>query len=141
LFEIRKIEPEDYSAVLELSSQMGYSISKDGLANLSLLSTNPEHLILVALSSETLIGYLHAFKTLRITSKPFWEIGGLLVDENLRRKGMGKALIDAFLKELPIGIEVRVRTNETRMGGIQFYTSMEFEIAKRQVVFKKESKT
>ena len=136
--EIRKIRSEDFTPVLKLSAQMGYSIDNEGVANLSKLSTYPEHLILVAVSSDTIVGYIHAFKNYRITSKPFYEIGGLLVDENHRRRGIGKALIDAFLKELPNGIEVRVRSNEKRLEAFQFYASLGFEVLKRQVVFKKE---
>ncbi|MEZ5057627.1 MAG: GNAT family N-acetyltransferase [Saprospiraceae bacterium] len=136
--EIRKIRSEDFTPVLKLSAQMGYSIDDEGVANLSKLSTYPEHLVLVAVSSDTIVGYIHAFKTYRITSKPFYEIGGLLVDENHRRRGIGKALIDAFFKELPNGIEVRVRSNEKRLEAFQFYASLGFEVLKRQVVFKKE---
>ena len=45
------------------------------------MSSN-NHTAFVALTDEKIVGWIHGFRALLLESKPFVEIGGLLVDEN-----------------------------------------------------------
>ncbi len=47
---------------------------------------NIDNCAFVAIIEGKIIGWIHAFKALRIETKPFIEIGGLVVDEIYREK-------------------------------------------------------
>jgi GNAT superfamily N-acetyltransferase len=83
------------------------------------------------------IGWIHAFKTLRIESKPFIEIGGLVVDENYRGKGVGKLLINAIKNwsEQEEISTIRVRCHTKRKEAHLFYNKLGFSESKEQKIF------
>jgi GNAT superfamily N-acetyltransferase len=140
-FEIRSATINDASDLSELSGQLGYPTSdleiKDRLN--SMLSSN-DHVVYVAFEPNgRTVGWIHVFKSQRVESESFAEIGGLIVSEAFRRKGIGKKLVKAaeewtLQKKLP---KLRVRSKLEREGAKRFYSNLGFSISKQQRVFDK----
>lgn len=134
LMEIVKAGNSDIPEILHLSDQMGYSLSgKPGYDNLLGILKHPDHEIYLALTEGELAGYIHVCKMLRVTSEPFLEIIGLVVDNKQRRQGIGKLLVEKCREELKV-YTMRVRTNVKRNNATAFYESLGFEKAKDQTV-------
>jgi predicted N-acetyltransferase YhbS len=135
---IREISPKDAQAVHELSHQLGYELSvADTATQIREVLSNKDNHALVAVIDETMVGWIHAFKAVRIETKPFIEIGGLVVDEKYRSRGVGKKLV-IRIKEWCTGQQIhslRVRSNIIRMEAHLFYTRLGFAEKKEQKVF------
>jgi GNAT superfamily N-acetyltransferase len=135
---IREISAEDAQAVHLLSQQLGYELSvADTAAQIKEVLSRKDNYALVAVVNETIVGWIHAFKAIRIETKPFIEIGGLVVDEQYRSRGVGKKLVTR-IKEWCAEQEIhslRVRSNTKRSEAHQFYTRLGFTEKKEQKVF------
>jgi len=104
--------------------------------SLSLLLNSSDHRIWVAGSDETIFGWLHAYLAIRVGVLPFIEIGGLIVDEQYRRKGAGcKLVAEALSWGKTTGLAVRVRSNSKRDATHKFYQALGFKLLKQQHVF------
>lgn len=84
-----------------------------------------------------MVGWVHGFYSLRVESDPFIEIGGLVVDENHRQKGIGVQLVEkvntwASTKGCN---KLRVRCNTIRLESHEFYNLIGFTLNKEQKVF------
>lgn len=138
---IRKITTEDSEAVSSLSGQFGYPLPAPETANQirEILDSN-DNCAYVALHKEKIIGWIHAFKTRRIETETFIEIGGLVVDKNFRGLGTGKALVHKIREwctEQKI-TSLRVRSNTKRLKAHRFYVSLGFKESKEQKVFQQD---
>jgi GNAT superfamily N-acetyltransferase len=124
--------------VQKLSEQLGYPLSLTDIeSNIKEVITANSHAAFVALHNEKIVGWIHAFRCTLLESNPFIEIGGLVVDEGYRGKGIGKKLI-ASIKEwsLQKGFqEIRVRSHVKRKEAHKFYTGIGFKESKEQKVF------
>jgi GNAT superfamily N-acetyltransferase len=138
---IRKAALTDAAAVTELSAQLGYPTSVGQLQNrLSAILNSNEHTVFVACLSEgNVIGWIHVFLTQRVESNPFAELGGLVVSEHYKRKGVGKRLLAAaeeWARQKGL-LKLRVRSRIQRNDARAFYEHMGFSISKDQHVFEK----
>lgn len=137
--EIRTITVTDAKEIQLLSKQLGYDMSLDDTVEQSkeiLCSEND--FAAVALIENKIVGWIHVFKAVRLETKPFAEIGGLVVNENYRNKGIGKKLV-AEVKQWCLEkniYDLRVRSNVKRKDAHQFYTFIGFGEMKEQKVFK-----
>jgi len=130
---IRAITPEDAKSVEILMKQLGYDVSQNMLAeNINKINHNDGHVAVVAVHSNEIMGVIHGFKTLTITSASELEISSLVVKENLRRKGNGRELLEAITSDHPCS---RVRCNIAREKAHQFYLNNGFNVSKQQIVF------
>ena len=135
---LRKMQTDDAAAVNLLSKQLGYSLTVlQTEKQIRTILSRKDHALLVALSEMNIIGWIHAFQSHFIESTSFVEIGGIVVDENYRGKGVGKALvqqiIDWTLEQKYF--KLRVRTQHKRLDAQQFYRTLKFEEMKEQKVF------
>jgi len=134
----RTLKIEDAEDINRLSGQLGYpsSLSETEIS-IKAIITHPGHCSFVAITEETIIGWIHGFYALRLESPPFVEIGGLVVDENYRNMQTGKKLIE-LVKEWAITQEVgklKVRCQTKRTGSHQFYLKAGFIQTKEQKIF------
>ena len=139
---IRIAQDQDCKELSRLSLQLGYPCSPEDCRKFFRhLELDPDHIVYVAQSSEDVItGFAHVFKTKRLFLDPFGEIGGLVVDDKFRGKGIGKALLDYSEKWLIKQgcCEMRVRSNVIREEAHNFYLNQGYLINKQQKVFLKE---
>ena len=137
---IRIAHINDAEFLTKLSSQLGYETQNAAIENrLKKILINADNCVYVALESEKIVGWIHGFYSLRIESDFFVEIGGLVVDENFRKNGIGKKLVDKVIEwsTLKECNKVRVRCNVTRKEIHKFYENIGFEINKEQKIFNK----
>lgn len=93
----------------------------------------------VAHINRQIVGLIHIFLARRIESEPFAELGGLVVAESHRRRGIGRRLL-ARAEEWSAGCGVaklRVRVRSDRNEACTFYRNLGFMKAKEQGVFDK----
>lgn len=137
---IRPITTEDAPAVAELSRQLGYVFStEETRLAIERITSSGSDAAFVALDEQRVIGWIHVFYTVRLESAPFCEIGGMVVDEQYRGRGVGKQLIaGAELWCADKGInKLRVRSNTKRGDAHRFYLNAGFNESKEQKVFEK----
>jgi N-acetylglutamate synthase-like GNAT family acetyltransferase len=92
--EIRPMRSEDLNRVSELSAQLGYPVSMDVLeVRFSRIADNPGQALFVAESNGRVVGWVHVHPQLLLESEPYAEIGALVVGEDARRIGAGRALV------------------------------------------------
>jgi GNAT superfamily N-acetyltransferase len=135
---IREAVAGDADKITELSIQLGYVIDKIKTnQNLEIITAKNDEKIFVALFENQLAGWIHVFHTTRLESGSFCEIGGIVVDEQYKRKGIGKMLIE-YIKPWCIKqgtASLRVRCNIKRTEAHQFYSDLGFIENKQQKVF------
>lgn len=135
---IRTILPEDAEDVSALSRQLGYSFnSEETREQIRQVMDSSNDFAAVALMDEKLVGWVHVFRAIRLETKPFAEIGGLVVEEQWRGRGIGRALVRATKQwSASQGInELRVRCNVKRKEAHAFYAGIGFTELKEQKVF------
>jgi GNAT superfamily N-acetyltransferase len=145
VINIRLAQKGDIPMLVNLSDQLGYLIS-DAIVrrNLEIISDDRNQKIYVAeLTGIGVVGWVHVFITRRIEDEPFSEIGGLIVDEGWRRKGIGKQLMKKAEEwSVSKGVSLlRVRSNAIRKEAHQFYEKSGYIHEKDQCIFIKSLTT
>lgn len=138
---IRNASLRDSEFITGLSYQLGYKTTTENIQErLTEIITNQDHCFYVVEDNEIVIGWIHAFKTLRVESESSVEIGGMVVKENYRSKGIGKALIEKIIEwSLNKGLfRMRVRCNSVRLETHKFYEKLGFIEIKEQRIFDKK---
>ena len=135
---IRPIKESDAPAIKELSAQLGYHLSsEETIENITEVLSNKDQAAFIACADDTIIGWIHIFRTVRLELKSFIEIGGLIIDSNYRKQGVGKLLVDSAVgvaKEKHIG-KLRARCNKKQIEAHKFYRALGFAESKDQKVF------
>lgn len=133
---IREAAASDAAALAALSTQLGYPAKPEEAAK-RLAALGPGNAILVAEEEDAVLGWIHVCGIRFFQSPPFAEIGGLVVDEAARGKGVGKLLVQAAVRwaaEQGYG-KLRVRSNVVREDAHRFYEREGFRRVKTQAVF------
>ena len=137
---IRPARPEDAPRLAELSGQLGYPATAEDLApRLARILADPDHALFVAEEAGRVEGWIHVFRSLNLESAGRAEIGGLVVDEAMRGRGFGAALMaeaEAWARGLGL-TGVRLRSRVQREGAHAFYHRLGYAEVKRQVVLQK----
>lgn len=134
---LRKLRPEDAAVVAVLCGQMGYSVDEDVVAHrLDVIGGRPDHRLIGAELDGKLIGWAHIHADWTIDHGNEAELLGLVVEEEQRGLGIGRALIGeaaewAYKHHCT---RVRVRTNVIRLRAGDFYRRAGFKEVKRQLV-------
>ncbi|WP_103067991.1 GNAT family N-acetyltransferase [Aquimarina sediminis] len=137
---IENAKVEDAESITELSGQLGYTASVTITQNrLIEILNNKDHCVFMAVNNKNIVGWIHGFYTLRVESDAFVEIGGLVVNENYRNKGIGKLLVEHIIdwSKQKKQSKVRVRCNTIRTESHKFYESIGFIKNKEQKIFDK----
>lgn len=132
----------DVLALTELSDQLGYPCSPEGVGdNLTKILNREGHQIYVAINSSGQVsGWVHVFKTYRLMTPPYAELGGLVVSSSNRGEGIGTQLMhkaEGWVREMGCA-SLRVRSNLLRAGAHRFYEHKGFRLDKTQRVFVKD---
>ena len=135
---IRDIAEQDAEAINALSTQLGYTMSiEQTLSNIRSVLRTKGHNAFVAILENKIRGWVGVAEALQIESAPFCEIRGLIVDEKLRERGIGKLLIEKvkqWSKETG-NKTLRLRCNMIRKEAHLFYQHLGFREIKEQKVF------
>ena len=139
---VRTARLEDAGAIAGLSGQLGYPSSAASVRRrLRNLLPKRDHAIWVAENGAgSVAGWIHVFVYELLESDRQAEIGGLVIDENFRGQGAGKALVERaerWAKARRLG-SVYVRSNIIRKEAHVFYQKQGYEIIKTQHAFRKE---
>lgn len=136
--KIRELHKSDALSITKLSVQLGYQIDKSLiLEQMALINANKDHFAFVAVLNNIIIGYIHGFLSIRLTSSPFLEIGGLIVRKEYRRKGVASALIGYLESNVNDFKTVRVRCNVKRESAHRFYLNLNYIEKKEQKIFER----
>lgn len=124
--------------LVSLCGVLGYPLQAAQLATrLTHINRHPDHRLYLALTPEKAVGWIHLVHTLRLTSDPYVEIAGLVVDNGHRARGIGRQLIErARLWAIEHGAcQLRVRCQSHRCEAHRFYRATGFDEIKQQQVF------
>jgi len=139
LAKIRMAMLNDSPAINALSAHLGYAKTSQNIADkrLQCLLDSNNDWVWVYEESHVVLGWIHVFQANRVASADFFEIGGLVVDPTMRKKGIGRQLIEFVHQACSIeASELRVRCNAKREEAHQFYQKVGFSQSKAQYVFK-----
>ncbi len=139
--KIRPVTAADAERVDELCGQLGYETSIAKVrARIAKVATAQNSEVFVAEEDGMVQGWIQVTIRSVLESGEFAEITGLVVDESLRGKGIGRKLVvnaEAWAKDSG-HTAIRVRTNILRSRTLGFYRKLGFKEIKQQVVFRKE---
>jgi GNAT superfamily N-acetyltransferase len=139
---IRRTKLGDSAALTSLAGQLGYPLQiSEAERQLSLLEKEGGHAVFVAeLPGHGIVGWIHMMPRHLLYSLGLAEIGGLVVDAQHRRKGVGRALIHAgeqWAKDQGYS-RIVVRSNAVRKEAHDFYPNLGYSPVKTQKVYRKE---
>jgi GNAT superfamily N-acetyltransferase len=137
---IRPARDADRTDLARLSTQLGYPMTaQEARERLAGIADHADHALLVAEQAGRLAGWLQVSRVRVFESEDGVEIGGLVVDEALRGRGIGARLIveaERWARERGCS-RIRVRSNVVRERAHAFYRSAGFSEIKTQRVFEK----
>ena len=127
----------DADALAKLSGELGYPSTAEQIAG-RLIALPEDHRVWVARAEGGLVvGWIHAYVARHLVLDPYIEIGGLVVGEGERGRGIGPRLIDQACDwARALGCDrVGVHSNVVRSDAHRFYEREGFVLEKRQGVF------
>jgi GNAT superfamily N-acetyltransferase len=138
---IQRMTREDLFPLVELLKQLGYeSTLQQVVARFERLDKDDDYCLLAARTSEgAVVGcvFIHGYHTLE--SDPCAEVGGMVVDEQHRRRSVGRNLMmEAERWALGKGYsEIFLRTTFARTAAHRFYESLGYSVWKEQYIYHK----
>lgn len=139
---IRTAIAADADAIARLSAELGYETSSNEVqVRVERLLQSDEHAIFVAVDhAEVVHGWVHVFINHRLMVDPFADLGGLVVNKEMRGLGIGyQLLLSAEDWANGSGLsKMRIRSKVSRERAHQFYSSKDYETIKSQKVFEKK---
>lgn len=131
----------DAEAVAELTTQLGYGRNaEETRAWIRETSGGAEQAAFVACVEGEVAGWIEVSVERRLQSEPFAMIGGLVVKDGERGRGIGRLLCQrAETWALALGLDkVRVTSRSTREGAHRFYLRDGYDLVKTSLVFEKK---
>jgi GNAT superfamily N-acetyltransferase len=133
---VRPPEPRDYDKIANLAGQLGYpSTAKQVQMRIDAMSNSSQHAVYVAeLSEGQIAGWIGLYVFRSVEQDSCAGISGLIIDQQIRSRGVGKALLDAAEKwARSQGCNaISVHSNVTRERAHQFYTRNGYDCVKIQ---------
>lgn len=137
---IRAARMSDAGEIAQLATQLGYDLTEaDAADRLSRLLLRDDQRFLVADVDGRAVGWVHVVFAEYVEAEAFVVIGGLVVDRNHRRLGIGRALMDraeVWARERGCSM-VRVTSSVTRSAAHRFYEELGYMNIKTQHSFVK----
>jgi GNAT superfamily N-acetyltransferase len=133
----READAEDVAA---LTAQLGYDVHASAIrARLSSILARPDHRFWMAEAVDRRIGWLHATISEYVEADPFVVIGGLVVDSDYRRQGVGRLLmehVEHWAREQRCSA-IRLWSSSSRTAAHRFYEGLGYTNIKTQYAFVK----
>jgi GNAT superfamily N-acetyltransferase len=131
----------DAPRIAALCQQLGYPASPHEIERrLSRIGGEKHDALYVAVAAGgSVLGWIHGYVCHLVEVEPHVEIGGLVVDEDYRRTGIGRILVEEIEQWAAArGCSImRLRSNAVRKDAHQFYVSLGYEVVKSQLAFRK----
>jgi GNAT superfamily N-acetyltransferase len=141
-YTTRKLQPGDEVRLAELAGQLGYPSTPEQIrVRLEKMQDPNEHAVYVAEMSDGYVaGWIGVSIFRAVEVDCCVEITGLIVDQEIRSRGIGKVLIDAAEQwARQRGCDaIRVRSNVIRDRAHLFYQRNGYECVKTQVSLHKD---
>ncbi len=139
--EIRTAQADDCEAIAYLARQLGYECSAEEVRKrLDDMQDATQYLVLVAsLPEGQIAGWIGAYVFRSVETGSYGEISGLVVDQRIRSRGIGKTLLAAAEEwARTLGYDViSVRSHVMRNRAHRFYQRNGYENVKAQKEFHK----
>lgn len=138
---IRPARPADVAGLAALMAQLGYpSSAAEVAARLPHLLDDPDQMVAVAVDPDDRpTGSVHVVVRRQLESDAWVEVATLVVDEQARCAGAGRALLahaEAWAAARGFAL-VQLRSNVIRERAHRFYLREGYEKVKAQVLFRK----
>jgi GNAT superfamily N-acetyltransferase len=137
---IRLARTSDAKDIARLATQLGYDVKASMVAaRLSRMLARPDQQFFVADDDGRVVGWLHAAVAEFIEVEAFVVIGGLVVDEHYRRKGLGRLLMrraEDWARTNGCSV-VRLWSSVSRTAAHAFYQDLGYTKIKTQHSFAK----
>jgi GNAT superfamily N-acetyltransferase len=137
---IRLAQPEDAVRIADLCSQLGYPATADAVRErLAEIGQDERHAVFVAEGAGRVAGWIHVYLCPLVVVGLQAEIGGLVVDENWRGRGVGRLLLEwaeQWVRERGVQ-DLVVRSNVVRERAHAFYERAGYICFKTSRVFRK----
>jgi GNAT superfamily N-acetyltransferase len=139
---IREMRLEDAEAVAQLTTQLGYQRNTGEIAGWITQASrgNAEQIAFVACVGEEVVAWIEVSIERRLQSEAFGMIGGLVVSDQARSRGIGRRLCERaeeWAREQGLGT-LRVLSRSTREGAHRFYLRDGYTQVKTSLVFEKK---
>ena len=140
--QIREMTENDLPSVSALSEQLGYPVKiEDLVSRFERLRGSKANRLWVAVDqSGNILGWAHAGVREALTYNRACEVIGIVVDSSLRRKGVGRRLMEvaeSWAAEERLE-HIRIRSQALRESAHEFYKSLGYDLLKIQNVFIKQ---
>ena len=137
----RRARAGDAESLASLAAQLGYPAEVAVVSEqLSMLTEDDRQTVIVAELCGGIAGWIHVAARRLLYAPLHGEISGLIVDEKLRRRGIGRALTGAA-EDWAAGAgcgKIIVRSNAVRKEAHDFYPGMGYHPVKTSKVYGKE---
>jgi GNAT superfamily N-acetyltransferase len=133
--EVRAVRRDDTEAIAELLGELGYAMSVEVAAErLARLQADPASWLWVGSEGERLVGLVGLHVMPLVERGPFARITALVVAEDRRRRGIGRALIARATEQaIAEGCErIELTSADRRTDAHAFYRDLGFEEASRR---------
>ena len=138
MITIRIGRVSDAPGIAQLTAQLGYELTaSDAAARLSRILARQDQQFIVADIDARVVGWAHAVLVDYVDAEPFVRIGGLVVDRDHRRMGIGRALLaraETWAAEQGCSF-VRLSSTSTRTAAHRFYEDVGYTNIKTQFSF------
>jgi GNAT superfamily N-acetyltransferase len=137
---IRLAQPEDAVCIAALCGQLGYPTTADAVRRrLAGIRQDERHAVFVGEDADRVVGWVHVYLCPLVVADAQAEIGGLVVDEGWRSRGVGRRLLEGaecWARERGCR-ELVVRSNVIREQAHAFYERAGYVCFKTSRVFRK----
>ena len=137
---IREIRPEDSEVAAQLSGELGYPAAADVMKRrIENMRGVPDHAVFVAALADRVVGWIDVGIVRHLQSDAFGEVGGFVVSEACRSRGVGRMLLayaEQWVAKRGIA-KIVVRSRMGRDAAHRFYEREGYTRVKVSAVFSK----
>jgi GNAT superfamily N-acetyltransferase len=139
---VRPVQPGDYARVAELAGQLGYPSTEEQICDriLGMQDPNQWTVLVAELADGTIAGWVGLYIFRPVAAEAAGRISGMVVDQTIRSRGVGRALLHAAEEwSRSKGCKaVTLVSNVVRERAHQFYINNRYVVTKTQHAFRKD---